>query len=493
MNNSIITQINSPELYDVVKPIVDSFGLMELRIHDFEEFFHALMHVKPTLFIVEINNEDNPYLKIIQIVKKSIMTRDIPIIVIATDNNIDLLNKISEEDIQDIIYPPLLKKVIRLSINNVLKIISCRDSMKITQDIQTVQSVMISGLASLAEYRDPETGEHIKRTQNYVKALATALRRKGEFLDELTIENIEAMYMSIPLHDIGKVGIRDEVLLKPGRLTAEEFEIMKTHTTIGYETIKSVGNKLKNSSFLEYASDVAYTHHEKFDGSGYPRGLQGTDIPLVGRLMAVADVYDALTSKRVYKEAMSHEEAVEIIKKGIGGHFDPIIVECMMELEETFRNISITYKDFENSTSDFVQLSDLFKENLLKKILVVEDSRIVREITQNQLKSIGFDVDVAVDGESGFKAVMENDYDLILLDIEMPKMNGYQMAAKVIENNQKAIMIAMTATDYNSTLSELKKIGITGLVLKPIDFNRLATIYSEALRSEDRLPFVKND
>lgn len=171
--------------------------------------------------------------------------------------------------------------------------------------------------------------------------------------------------------------------------------------------------------------------------------------------MAVADLYDALTSKRVYEEAMSHEEAVEIIKKCIGGHFDPIIVECMMELEETFRNISITYRYFENSTSDFVQLSDLFKENLLMKILVVEHSRIVREITQNQLKSIGFDVDVAVDGESGFKAVMENDYDLILLDIEMPKMNGYQMAAKVIENNQKAIMIAMTATDYNSTLSEL--------------------------------------
>lgn len=485
MENNVITQIKSKKVHDMVQEILKDVGLRELVVESYEEFFSAITHVKPKLFIVEIDQLDNPYFKVIKILKKSFLTKDVPILAVVTSKDKEVIQRIAELELQAIVYPPITGEVIKLYISNIQNMAKCSESMQIAHDLKTVQSVMISGLASLAEYRDPETGEHIKRTQNYVKALATTLKRMGYYEEELTVENIEAMYMSVPLHDIGKVGIRDEILLKPGRLTEEEFEIMKTHARIGYETVTSVGNKLKNSTFLEYAADVAYTHHEKYDGSGYPRGLVGEDIPLIGRLMAVADVYDALTSKRVYKEAMTHNEAMAIIKDGVGKHFDPLIVDCAITLETTFQNIAHTYKDAEVIADGYLQLTDLRNQKLLEEILVVEDSRIVREITRNQLLAAGFKVDVAVDGRDGFNAIKKKAYDLVLLDIEMPRMNGYEMAMKVLELEKEPILVAMTAADYNITAQQLKKYNISGLILKPIDFNRLATIYVEVLRAQN--------
>lgn len=482
MENNIISHINSQVITSKVESIVEEMGLVELKIVDYEEFFHAITHFKPALFIVEISDEFDSYLKIIRILKKSNLTNDIPILVVVENESDELLEIVSKQNIDGVVYPPVLKSLISLYIKKFVEMSNNKKNIQFIQEIQTVHSVMISGLATLAEYRDPETGEHIKRTQNYVKALAMTLMRRGFFLDELTIENIESMYMSIPLHDIGKVGIRDDILLKPGKLSAEEFEIMKTHSQIGYETIMSVGNRLKNSAFLEYAADVAYTHHEKYDGSGYPRGIKGLAIPLVGRLMAVADVYDALISKRIYKNPMTHDEAVAIIKDGKGSHFDPIIVDCMLSLESTFRNISSTYKDYENGVEKYVTIERLRTDDLLKNILIVEDSRIVREITRNQLNALGFEVDVAVDGEEGIEALKKHDYDLVILDIEMPRMNGYDMALQMKKINTNPVLIVMTATNYNISQEDLERYDISGVILKPIDFNRLAAIYEEALR-----------
>jgi putative two-component system response regulator len=157
---------------------------------------------------------------------------------------------------------------------------------------------MIESLATLAEYRDPETGGHIKRTQNYVKALAMHLKRHPRFCTALDDTSIELIYLSAPLHDIGKVGIRDDILLKTARLSAEEFDEMKNHTTLGAEVLRITEQKMGTSTFLRHARDIAYSHHEKWDGGGYPLGLKADDIPISGRLMAVADVYDAIISKR---------------------------------------------------------------------------------------------------------------------------------------------------------------------------------------------------
>lgn len=215
-----------------------------------------------------------------------------------------------------------------------------------SQEVTAIQDVTIMAMASLAETRDSDTGNHILRTQRYVEILAKKLMDHPRFADELTPETVSMIVKSAPLHDIGKVGIPDRILLKPGRFTPEEFEIMKAHTTLGRDAIISAERQLGlDVDFLRFAKEIAYSHQEKWDGSGYPLGLAGDDIPVSGRLMAVADVYDALISRRVYKEGMPHEQAVEIIRKGRGNHFDPDMTDIFLEIADQFHEIALQYAD----------------------------------------------------------------------------------------------------------------------------------------------------
>ncbi|MDX2470053.1 MAG: HD domain-containing protein [SAR324 cluster bacterium] len=209
-----------------------------------------------------------------------------------------------------------------------------------TEKLQLTQDATIIALASLAEARDNETGAHILRTQAYVKALALHLQKHPDFSAILTDEYIDLVFKSAPLHDIGKVGIQDHILLKPGKLDFDEFEIMKTHATIGGVALDTALKTLGDDSFLSYAKEIAMSHHEKWDGSGYPAGLSGEAIPLSGRLMAVADVYDALISTRAYKKGFSHEKAKEIILEGEGKHFDTRLIQAFREIENEFVNIA---------------------------------------------------------------------------------------------------------------------------------------------------------
>ena len=215
-----------------------------------------------------------------------------------------------------------------------------------THELQMIQDVTIMAMASLAETRDNETGNHIRRTQHYVRLLAQHLRQHPHFAAELDDNSIELLFKSAPLHDIGKVGIPDSILLKPGRLTPEEFEIMKQHPRLGREAIEHAEEQLGMAvDFLRFAKEIAYAHHEKWDGSGYPEGLQGTRIPLSARLMAVADVYDALISRRVYKPPMPATEAVAIMQAGRGTHFDPEVLDAFLALQQDFLHIAQRYMD----------------------------------------------------------------------------------------------------------------------------------------------------
>jgi putative two-component system response regulator len=215
-----------------------------------------------------------------------------------------------------------------------------------TRQLMQMQEATILAMASLAETRDNETGNHIRRTQHYVKALAQHLREHPRFSHVLSGENIELLFKSAPLHDIGKVGVPDRILLKPGKLDPDEFEIMKLHTVYGRDAILAVERHLGGSNgFLAFAREIACSHQEKWDGSGYPEGLKGDAIPVSARLMAVADVYDALISRRVYKPAYSHEESVRIMKEGRGGHFDPDILDAFLQIEDSFRAIAQQYSD----------------------------------------------------------------------------------------------------------------------------------------------------
>jgi putative two-component system response regulator len=221
---------------------------------------------------------------------------------------------------------------------------------KRTRELALTQDATIHCLANLCETRDNETGGHILRTQRYVRALARKLASTPKYAPLLNELTIDFYFKCAPLHDIGKVGMPDAVLFKPAKLTDDEMEIMRTHCELGYQALlkaKELFESDDEASFLCHAMDVAYTHHEKYDGTGYPRRLAGEAIPLSGRIMAVADVYDSLLCRRVYKPPFTHEKAVEIITKDRGGHFDPDVVDAFLEIQEEFRRIALELADRE--------------------------------------------------------------------------------------------------------------------------------------------------
>ncbi len=214
-------------------------------------------------------------------------------------------------------------------------------------EISSTQMATIFAMSKLAESRDPETGEHLERMREYARVLASTLADNGPYTGEIDADFIDNIYAVAPLHDIGKVGIPDRILQKPGKLTPEEFDLMKLHPTIGAETLCAVQTKHISNKFIKMGIEVAESHHEKWTGGGYPHGLTETAIPLAGRILALGDVYDALTSKRCYKEAFSHEKSRAIILEERGRHFDPFVVDAFVHAEPEFIRIREAFQDNE--------------------------------------------------------------------------------------------------------------------------------------------------
>jgi putative two-component system response regulator len=244
----------------------------------------------------------------------------------------------------------------RVSLKEARNFLKCQNDRleseveKRTRKIQDTQDAAIILLASVVETRDNETGNHVRRTQHYLRALAKQLRSHPDFAGYLTEHQTDILFKSAPLHDIGKVGIPDSILLKPGNLNPEEFQIIRTHAALGFAAIENAERRLGvKVEFLACAKEIALNHHEKWDGSGYPRKLVGSEIPISARLMAVADVYDALTTRRVYKDAIPHEAAVAIIIEGAGRHFDPDVVDAFAHIADEFEVIACRYPDLAES------------------------------------------------------------------------------------------------------------------------------------------------
>ncbi|WP_101103152.1 response regulator [Macromonas bipunctata] len=287
------------------------------------------------------------------------VTRDIPIIFLTAKAGIEDEKMGLELGAVDYITKPISPPIVLARVRNHLALKASADFLRNkadfleaevvrrTAEVMAIQDVTIMAMASLAETRDSDTGNHIRRTQHYVKVLAQHLRKHPRFASVLDDDRyIALLFKSAPLHDIGKVGIPDRILLKPGQLTFEEFEIMKTHTTLGRDAIQSAEEHLgMKVEFLNLAKEIAYGHQEKWDGSGYPQGAAGEAIPVGARLMAVADVYDALISRRVYKEGMPHEKAAAIIVQGRGQHFDPDIVDAFVAVQDQFQAIAQRFAD----------------------------------------------------------------------------------------------------------------------------------------------------
>ena len=312
----------------------------------------------PDLILLDIMMPEMDGYEVLQKLKSDPLTREIPVIFLTA--------KIAVEDEErglalgavDYLGKPISPPILMARIKNHLALKAQRDFLsdkaaflaaevdKRTREVVAVQDVTILALASLAETRDSDTGNHIRRTQHYVKALAEHLQKKSKFAGIISDSFIRVIFKSAPLHDIGKVGIPDRILLKPGKLDPAEFEIMKTHTLLGRDAIEQAEKELGiQADFLSMAKEIALSHQEKWDGSGYPEGLAGTAIPLSARMMALADVFDALISRRVYKEPMPIDKAIEIIELGKGVHFDPDLVEAFLEIQDQFLEIATRYAD----------------------------------------------------------------------------------------------------------------------------------------------------
>ncbi|WP_415718865.1 HD domain-containing phosphohydrolase [Maridesulfovibrio sp.] len=312
----------------------------------------AVNKPQPDIILLDIMMPGMNGYEVCEKLKDDVRTRDIPIIFITV-----LMEEADEAKglalgAVDYIVKPFCPALVKARVKNQLDLKEHNDNLERlvkerTKELALVKKVTIECLATLAEWRDPETGGHIARTQNYVKVLAEYAVQRDCFAAKLNEELIEILYLSAPLHDIGKIGVADAILLKPGRLTDEEFFEMKKHSQYGCDALAVAEKNLGGNSFLHHAREIALNHHEKWDGSGYPRGISGENIPLSARIMAIADVYDALISKRVYKAPFPHSKAVRIISEGRGSHFDPRLVDIFLEIEEEFRQIAIKFADFD--------------------------------------------------------------------------------------------------------------------------------------------------
>jgi len=318
----------------------------------------ATSDTPPDLILLDITMAGMDGYEVCQRLKLDPKTMHIPIIFLTAKTEVEDEKKGLELGAVDYITKPISPPIVMARVKSHLALKNMADFLrdqngflelevaKRTREVIAIQDVTILAMASLAETRDSETGNHIRRTQFYVKALAKRLSTHPRFSWFLTDTNIEMLFKSAPLHDIGKVGIPDRILLKPGRFEPHEFEIMKTHTTLGHDAIVHAETELgTHVDFLAVAKSIALSHQEKWDGSGYPQGLAGDDIPIPARLMAVADVYDALISRRVYKEGMSHEHAVEIMIEGRGSHFDADMFDAFVDIQEEFRSIAQRFVD----------------------------------------------------------------------------------------------------------------------------------------------------
>ncbi|MEO5345620.1 MAG: two-component system response regulator [Magnetococcus sp. YQC-9] len=337
-------------LKDFYKVKVANSGERAIRI--------AKSESPPDLILLDIMMPGMDGYEVCRQLKEDATTRDIPVIFLTAKAEVEDERKGLELGAVDYLTKPVSPPIVMVRVKNHLALKASADFLrnqndflehevaKRTREVTAIQDVTILAMASLAETRDSDTGNHIRRTQYYVKALAEHLRTHPRFMNLLNDSSINLLFKSAPLHDIGKVGIPDRILLKPGRFTPEEFEIMKSHTTLGRNAIEHAEQQLGMSvEFLSMAKEIAYGHQEKWDGSGYPQGLKGDAIPWSARLMAIADVYDALISRRVYKEGMPHEKAYGIMIEGRGSHFDPDALDAFVALQDTFRAIAARHAD----------------------------------------------------------------------------------------------------------------------------------------------------
>lgn len=300
-----------------------------------EQALQAVARQIPDLILLDVEMPGMDGFETLSHLKNNNKLSHIPIIFVTATNSPEREMRALEFGAQDFLTKPFEKSVLVHRIDLHLRLSQYRRHLEHT--VRELEDSIAVSFAEMIECRDENTGGHVQRTAEYMHLLGRLLREKGLFADELADSELDMMIRAAPLHDIGKIGVRDAVLLKPGKLDASEFAEMKEHSVIGASILKVMHERLPTQRYLSYAKTIAESHHERYDGKGYPYGLAGTNIPLCARIMAVVDVYDALVADRVYRPAMSHEEALGVITDGRGTNFDPSIVDILEENSAMFK------------------------------------------------------------------------------------------------------------------------------------------------------------
>ena len=318
-----------------------------------EEAFKILYedNAAPTMVLLDIMMPGIDGFQVLDRIKSEDATKSIPVLFITAADSDETESRGLKAGAADYITKPFNHDIVKARVDNNVNLARYQHGLELLVEIKAAEVTKtyeqtLEVLATIIEYRSLESGAHIKRTTLLTEALVTRLLLYDRFRPVLMAENLHSLIKASALHDIGKIGISDSILLKPGKLTDDEFEVIKTHTSVGNDIIDSISATLPDSNmYLKYAKDICHFHHERWDGRGYPSGLTGEDIPIASRIVSVVDVYDALVSQRCYKEAFSHETSLEIITEGRGTQFDPDIIDILPEIADLFKMIEERHRD----------------------------------------------------------------------------------------------------------------------------------------------------
>lgn len=360
-NNSILKKIlivdDSPEAIEILANALKHYKRQVVLNGEKAIKFLNTSEELPDLILLDVMMPGMDGYEVCRLLKKDERLKEIPVIYLSALTDTEDKVKAFEQGGVDYIEKPFQLEEVRARVDTHIKLHYLQKKLEDhnnnlkqmvedkVKEISESQIATIFAMAKLAESRDNDTGDHLKRIQIFCRLIAEKLSMHSKYKIRIDADFIDVLQKASPLHDIGKVGIRDVILLKPGKLTPEEFGEMKRHTSIGANTLEEVYQNYPGNYFIKIGIEIADSHHEKWDGSGYPKGLRGDEIPLSARIMALVDVYDALRSKRVYKEAYSNEKAREIITQGSGKHFDSLIVEAFLEIEQEFEKVYTILKD----------------------------------------------------------------------------------------------------------------------------------------------------
>jgi putative two-component system response regulator len=345
----ILVVEDDPYILPMIVMMLTNFGFSVLPFTNGPEALEAVQKEIPDLILLDISMPGMDGYQVCEKLKLSPDHKDIPVIFMSGMNTMEDKIKGFKVGGVDYISKPYNSDEVHARVKTHLNLSSLRSKLeyqsmveKKVREVAKAQQATIFALAKLAEQRNDDTGTHLERVREFCSLLAQQLAMDSPYADHISEDFIDCIYHASPLHDIGKVAIPDSVLLKPGKLTPEEFEIMKSHTIIGAETMQTVFNMYADNSFIGMGIEIALYHHERWDGSGYPDRLVGKNIPLTARIMAVADCYDALRSDRCYRKGFDHEKVKKMLLEEGGTHFDPEVIKAFLALEEKFRHIMET-------------------------------------------------------------------------------------------------------------------------------------------------------